>query len=290
MVVRAVARVRDRSCGDVGIRETGRGCDVAVGSAAVARSFTGPPASWRVLGSSNGGWWCTAGNRVLVFSVDRSVRLPNSVVVGARGAPLADPVAPDDRVVVGNGLAACGSRRWRIVRWWDPRVAAVAADPTNVIEMVRAASGLVQLDPVGPLMTAVRQRDDELLVEEVGRLIGCGQGLTPEGDDVVAGLVAGCRHIGAAIGDGTMAALLDRVRPAVTTLAARSTTLLSSALLGHAFDAEVAAPVGALLRSLTGRAELTAAIAATRAIGHHSGPALAAGVVAGAAAACGVEP
>ncbi len=290
MAVHDVARVRDRCCGDVSIRGTGRGCDVAIGSAAVARTFTGSPRSWRVLGSSNGGWWCTARNRVLVFSVDRTVRLPNSVIVGTRGAPLADPVAPDDRVVVGDGEAVCGSRRWRIVRWWDPRVAAVAADPTDVVEMVHEAARLVQLDHVGPLMTAVRRRNDELLVEEIGRLIGRGEGLTPEGDDIVTGMVAGCRHIGAAIDDGTIAALLDRVRPAVTTLAARSTTLLSSSLLGHAFDAEVAAPVGALLRSLTSRAELTAAIAATRAVGHHSGPALAAGVVAGAAAACGVEP
>jgi hypothetical protein len=291
VVVRDVARVRDRRCGDVRDRGTGRGCcDVAIASAAVTRSLTGSPRSWRVLGSSNGGWWCTAGNQVLVFSVDRSVRLPNSVVVGTRGAPLADPVDPGDRVVVGNGLAACRSRRWRIVRWWDPRVAAVAIDPTDVVETVRTASRLVQLDHIGPLMAAIRQRDDELLVEEIGRLIGRGEGLTPEGDDVVTGVIAGCRHIGAAIDDGTMAALLDRIRPTVTTLAARSTTLLSSSLLGHAFDAEVAAPVAELLRSLTSRAELTAALAAARAIGHHSGPALAAGVVAGAAAACGVEP
>jgi hypothetical protein len=65
--------------------------------------------------------------------------------------------------------------------------------------------------------------------------------------------------------------------------------LLSFALMRHAFDGEVAAPLGALLRALTGRGELATALAATEAIGHRSGPALVRGAVAGVAAGCGVR-
>lgn len=264
--------------------------EVAVGSAAIAAWLTGTPRPWRVVGSSTDGWWCTDDVSVLVFTVDRSVRLPNSVVIGAGDRPAGEAVARDDPVVVGNGLVACRSRCWRVVRWWDPRVAVVAADPADVLETLGAAATLVQLDGLEPLMTSLRASDHARFVEAAARLVGRGGGLTPEGDDVLAGVVAGYRHVGASIGIGGAATLLEQVRPAVLGCAAQATTLLSSSLLRHSFDGEVAAPVAALLHALTGRGELSAALAATRRIGHSSGAALAAGVVAGAASACGVLP
>lgn len=251
----------------------------------------GPPRSWQVLGVSTHVWWCSADDAVLVITDDRVVRLPNAVVVHP-GHTLPAPLSPPgDHILVGGGAVVTRTASWRVVRWWDAQVAPVQADPGEVMGLARAAADLLSIpspiDGEAPVTAALRRGNGERVVAEAGRLIGRGVGLTPEGDDVLSGVVAAYRHIGASIGNPAVSTVLERVGPSVLALARTSTTLLSFSLLRHAFAGEVAAPVGRLLRALTGRGDLPAAVEATVAIGHRSGPALARGVVAGVAAGCG---
>jgi hypothetical protein len=241
------------------------------------------------MGVSTHAWWCAAGDTVLVVADDQAVRLPNSVVVGPGFSLVAGSVSPGDHIVVGRGAVTTRTADWRIGRWWDPRVVPIDADQRDVIRLVRAAAASVSPSGGEPLITALLAGDHHCFVELADRFIGRGEGLTPEGDDFLTGIIAGYHHGCASLGDPTGAAVLEQVRLPVLATARESTTLLSCSLLRHAFVGEVAAPMGALLRALTGRGDLATALAATDAIGHRSGPALASGVVAGIAAGCGVR-
>lgn len=108
------------------------------------------------------------------------------------------------------------------------------------------------------------------------RLLGCGDGLTPQGDDVLAGYLAGAAAYGIpAVG----------VRALVHTEAASRTTTLSAALLRHAAAGEAIPQVCGLFDALAGQRPLDAALAELLAVGHSSGAALASGVVSAALAA-----
>jgi len=261
----------------------------AVGSAALADPLTGHRRPWRVMGVSTHVWWCASEDTILVVTDDRAVRLPNAVIVDPGPAVAPGTVSPGDLVSVGASSVATPRACWRVVRWWDPRVAPVDADPSDVVRLLRAAARLMKLDHEEPLIATLRVGDHHRVVEQAGRLIGSGVGLTPEGDDFLAGAIAGHRHGGDSIGNVGVSTLLDQISPWVLNAARGSTTLLSFSLLRHAFATEVAVPVGMLLRALTGRGDLPAAISATTEIGQSSGPALARGVVGGVAAACGVR-
>ena len=129
---------------------------------------------------------------VLCVGLPSAVRLPNMVVLS--------PVLPSGPLrVVAGALHADGSV-WRVGRWWQPpRPHVPAARPRLACD----------LDPTA--------------------LVGRGPGLTPAGDDVVAGaLVAGhaVRH-----------PALERWRSATRDmLHARRTTAVSWGLLHHALD------------------------------------------------------
>jgi hypothetical protein len=110
-------------------------------------------------------------------------------------------------------------------------------------------------------------------------LLGKGEGLTPEGDDVLVGVLAGLRLLGPALGvpgaDGMQAAMA----PIVLTEAPFRTTALSAALLRHAVAGEVADPVAAFLQVLTGRGDMAGVIAGLQTMGNTSGIATACGVL-----------
>ena len=101
----------------------------------------------------------------------------------------------------------------------------------------------------------------------VADLVGRGDGLTPLGDDVVCGWLAGHRAAGVPTPD--VDAAVRRLLPRTTTLSA---TLLECALAG-----EVADPVAAYLRSLA-TPGADAARARLEAFGHSSGLGLAHGL------------
>ena len=109
-----------------------------------------------VAGVGSEAAYVDAGGFVVVLTVGRPL-LPNGAQVGRL------PAAGDE-VVVSAGEV------------WDP---ALRLDPPEV-----------ETPEDDELAAAVRSRDPALAATVGGRLIGRGGGLTPEGDDVVAGLAA----------------------------------------------------------------------------------------------------
>ena len=118
---------------------------------------------------------------------------------------------------------------------------------------------------LGELAGAVRARDRALAASAGARLIGRGPGLTPEGDDLVAGVAAvvAAGPWPAAERDAWLAALLG------DDLRAR-TTALSATLLELAARGQIAEPVHELFGP-----GWRGAIARLRRLGHSTGPAYA---------------
>ncbi len=164
-----------------------------------------------------------------------------------------------------------------MVRWWDPTPRLPAIDRRALRRRLLAVyAGVAPVADRG-LGAALAAGDRERAHSAAQALIGEGEGLTPFGDDVVAGALAALVLLGARALAAAVAGVLD--------IARGRTTALSAALLRHAARGEVPAPIGRLLTALAGRGDPSAALAAVLAVGHSSGRGLAHGVRIGAAAA-----
>jgi hypothetical protein len=132
--------------------------------------------------------------------------------------------------------------------------------------------GLVELAADGPddLVRAVESRDPSLAAVVGARLIGRGGGLTPEGDDLLAGVAAvvASSPWPGALREAWLGALVgDDLRSRTTALSA---TLLELAVAGMGPE-----PLQALL------AGNASALARLEALGHSTGRAIAAGAAVG---------
>jgi hypothetical protein len=157
------------------------------------------------------------------------------------------PVGPlgarDGHLVAADGI-------WRVGRWWQPPRPRGLAPP-----------------PGTPAVLGV----DVPPALEPARLVGAGAGLTPSGDDVLAGALVAAH--------ATAHPRLREWRAATrTALSPRSTTAVSRALLTHALDGWA---IPELAEFVVGACSGDAERAATGllAVGHSSGAALAAGVL-----------
>jgi len=275
----------------------------AAGSTSLRAVLAGPsrPATW--LGTTTAALYLATSQEPVVLAVlaHDAVRLPFSVLLPTTAAELPLTSLGDRTggvVMVGDGCLAwsgpAGLVIVRVVREWAParvRHGAMAASALALLRDMLPARADLEVD--GGLLNL-------LLAEPaagVAALLGRGPGLTPAGDDVLAGFLLGARAVGL---DANGAAA------AVATMASARTTALSAALLWHAARGEcideVAAVVAALTRhhrtarkqtehkptehGLTGRSDLEHALGRLLAVGHTSGGALAAGLAtAGTAAA-----
>ncbi len=131
-----------------------------------------------------------------------------------------------------------------------------------------------------PRLPAPRRVDSDIDVDvdvaDPARLLGLGSGLTPSGDDVLAGYLAGAAAYSLSV---------DELRTFVCAEAPRRTTTLSAALLRHAAVGEAIPQVCRLLLALDDGTGIDVALAGLLRVGHTSGAALAAGVLAAARAA-----
>ena len=123
--------------------------------------------------------------------------------------------------------------------------------------------------------------DDDASTAVAPRFLGSGPGLTPSGDDLLAGFLVGAVAFGVATG---------ALRRAIADLAPARTTALSAALLWHAARGECVdelAAVAAVLISPPSREPELAGRAVRRlvSVGHSSGAALARGLVTAAESA-----
>jgi len=189
---------------------------------------------------------------VIAVLSSNAVRLPCGLQLTA---PELDLDLPGE-VVVGNGAVRVGPVE-------------VAAGRTVSMHVSRRP------DPTPALVRQAQRSVDRVEVDE--RLLGRGPGLTPSGDDVLAGYLVGAAAYGLPA---------DELRAFVHSQAHRRTTTLSAALLRHAALGEAIPQVAGLLDALSGRRRLDRALAALLAVGHTSGAALASGVLAAADATC----
>jgi hypothetical protein len=141
---------------------------------------------------------------------------------------------------------------WRVTRWWHPsRPVGLAAPPPDRVSTLACT-------PYDVLVPSA--------------LLGRGAGLTPEGDDVLAGALVTAH----ATADPRLDAWCAATREAMAT---RRTTAVSRGMLHHALDGYATPQLADLLVALCRGGDLDGPLARLRALGHSSGDALVDGVV-----------
>jgi len=212
-------------------------------------------------------------------------------------------LAAGDCAVVGGGVIEAGRIRVRVRRWWDPVpvLAPLSRSRLQVgyaaLQALRAAStrrpGLDEhAGRAAPaaLAACCATGDAPGAAEAVRRLLGLGPGLTPSGDDMVAGLMLALRLLGAAMAEAMALWLADRLAAMVTRHARDRTTPVSAALLHCAARGQGSPEVAGVLRALGGLEPAPAAVARLLAVGHTSGADLAWGLSAGCQAVLALPP
>lgn len=177
---------------------------------------------------------------VLCVALPEAVRLPATLVTTRLPVPAGHPGSVEATLSV--------------TRWWRPaRPPRLAVPLPDVLDRLPRPAYAV-LDPLA--------------------LVGRGEGLTPEGDDVLAAALVTAR----ATGDPRLAGWCARTRLA---LATRRTTVVSRALLHHALDGWATPELAGLLAALgdADPATLDGAVSRLLAVGHTSGASLLDGVV-----------
>jgi len=207
---------------------------------------------------------------VVALLAKGAVRLPIGVCVATGELPEAGST-----VAIGDGVIATRHHIWQPARWWDPRPHLQAG------ELFARGSGLLALlegEPGSsfglPLAEAVRVAAAlaEGNIDEALGVIGLGPGLTPAGDDVVAGALATL-----ALGGR----LDDALRTAIEAHASSRTTALSAALLGAAGKGQVIPQAATLLSVVSAGSpvgQLRSAAAELFSVGATSGHDLCAGI------------
>lgn len=246
-----------------------------------------------------------ATGRVVLTVVTRGgVPHPNAVRLQAVTAdrPFAG-IRDRDRVRCGDNRVDLPTGSVVVTRWWSPRPALGRLAPDRLVAAVDRLQAAVATR-TAPLPDDLRMRFTDLTlavamvreqkaVAAVDRLLGLGAGLTPTGDDLLAGLLAATTTLGAAMPPG--AGLSAPTREALGAVADRvearadvATTAISAALLRHAVQGEVCGPAVQVLRVLAGlpgsvRPHPGDALTGLLQVGGTSGRDLALGLCAGAA-------
>jgi hypothetical protein len=261
-----------------------------------------------VLASFPQAAYLTVGEELVTLVTSDGIRHPNAVVLNlpSSGRPLAGLTVGQAGWVGGERLCV-GHLDIRVARWWDPRPR--LRDSSS--DGIRSASEITQqrvheltgqapemlLAPLARVMTALAARDVAAALTAADRLIGLGPGLTPSGDDVLAGLVSGTLVLAPSSVPADPVVCDDRealddlvVRVgefgrAVAASAPGRTTPMSAALLRHAAHGRFAQPAADLVRTWTASARREQIMCATDrllAVGSSSGRDLALGLLAAA--------
>jgi hypothetical protein len=231
---------------------------------------------------------------VIALTTSDAVRPPNAVVlaVPTRQEPF-QAIREGDAAFVGEGSAIVGGRlRARVRRWWDP------TPVLGPLSMARLSHGERALDAITGrwglsghatprlLADACLAGDLAQAVDAAERIVGLGPGLTPSGDDALAGLLLSLRLLGGAVpGGGRAVWLADWLGAAVTAHAGDRTTSLSATLLHCAARGQASVEAAAVLRGIAGQDPLVPAARRLLATGHTSGADLAWGLLLGCRAA-----
>lgn len=264
----------------------------AAASTGVAELLRGPVREARVLLSVPAAVYLAVatphGTDVVGVLTSDAARLPLGLVLSrpSNGRPLVS-VPSGAPATVGAGRLTVGDLTVSAAAWWEPRPKLPGATPSLLPEGVRTLRSTLYGDgphsafmlpglpggPGGPLAAlrgAVRRADLDAALRTATRLVGLGPGLTPAGDDILAGTVAGLVLLGHPDA--------ERFGAGVYALAAGRTTELSRALLRHAAAGRVSGEFAGVVRGLVGQGDLTGALGTLLATGATSGRAMALGL------------
>lgn len=258
-------------------------------SLAIAPLVTGRQRPARLAGLVRGALYLDLADRpdVIAIVASDATRLPNAlaVPVPTAGHPFRG-LTPRCPVTVGDGRVSAGALRITIAGTWDPRPSIGVPGRSELADRLIGLRGVIADSRASGitfpdrLLEACLRQDTGRARPEIASLIGRGPGLTPSGDDLLAGFLAALRLLG---GDGTFA---DDCAAGIAMLAPSRTTALSAALLRLATSGQVCGEVAGLLRALAGGwPPLGAAVARLSAVGHTSGADLVRGVYIGGCAA-----
>jgi hypothetical protein len=248
-------------------RRTARAVVIGPGARRALRAGAASTAGGTVEWAFGPGGYVRFGDRYVLLAPARSPLGPLSILVAglARGdlPPGAPAVVAGDMLRVGPlGISLAGARDVPL----PPQVVALAPDWAAALEAALAVAGPAP-DELAPGLAALATGD---IARAIGRLAGRGEGLTPAGDDVLAGYAA-WRWAGGA-----------RVA-----LAASRCAPLGRAYLRCAERGELPQPAAAVLAAIRA-GDRPAAVRGARGLsawGASSGAALLWGMAAGAAGA-----
>lgn len=255
----------------------------AAGSPAVKRLIGGTVRPATVLGAFPTALYLRLpGGEVIALLGRDAIRLPCGLVL-----PTTSTEFPLNRLV---GRALVGASAVR-VDGWSVRLSHLVSPcaPTGLtadhhaVEHAWRRLVTVECADLGQGLPGALLRDYQrprVAASLVNRLLGVGPGLTPAGDDVLAGLLVGARSFGVDA---------DPLAGQVLGAAPHRTTDLSAALLRCACRGETTPELRALVSALAGstahHGQLDDALAAVMRVGHTSGEAMAIGVTAAATVA-----
>ena len=248
----------------------------AATSTLVAGVVAGPTVRSTVVAAHRFALYLDVAGHVLPVVTADAVSLPTAVRLAARAGEVEWGVGHGDTVEVGEGRIALPALDVVAVRTWRPsrvRRARVSGDEggrgcrgnrfRTHEQLVRAGSPGGSSDWLAAGIRRVVSTVPAGGVEEaVAELVGRGPGLTPSGDDALAGALLVAHALGAA------APLAAAVRARLD-----ATTAVSAALLDAAADGCAARPVVALVdAAVAGDVDaVRRALPAVLAIGHTSG-------------------
>lgn len=235
----------------------------------------GPRCPLVVLGVHRGGAYLGAGGRVLPVVASDALALPGAVRLAEPAHRLDLGVGAGDVVVVGAGALRFPTATVRGVRTWRPaRVRRGASDgrpgPAAVRRLLAEASA-----GAPPWLAPALAEALATPAGSVDALVGRGPGLTPSGDDALAGALLVRRGLGVLPPAGAPDPLVAAVRSRLP-----ATTAVSGALLAAAADGWATPEVVALVEAaVAGDADgLRRALPPVLAVGHTSGADLVAGL------------
>ena len=185
--------------------------------------------------------------------------------------------SPGRPVTVGGGAVVLAGLRLCVGRAVPSRIPASGVTPGALARLDRISAdrpGGLGTDPRPPLQAVLAADGPGPMVQLLGR----GPGLTPSGDDLIAGVLAGLWASGCTAAARRIGAEASRLAPGRTTVL--SADLLRWAARGHA-GTELLAVIAAAGRHPVDRARIDRAAQALLAVGHTSGSDLLAGLVAG---------
>jgi hypothetical protein len=202
-------------------------------------------------------------------------RLPNAAVIAAPELPFR--ARPGDAARVGDGVISLCGHVISIRRWFDPSPALGRVDPARLargldaLESIALPGGIDDHPAVARLNAACRTGDPDRIAEAGPPLVGLGPGLTPSGDDLLAGVLFGLRVLGSVRAADALAA------PVLAATA--RTTPISAALLHCAAAGLPCGEAADLLLAVTADGDVPEAAERLRRLGHTSGADLARGLI-----------